>query len=92
MERRQPRDWPHQRRRLLEGIAQAQQQGWCASPDEAGRELTIVAAPLQVPGDAPMVLACVGASGQATRTRVQRGLGPHLVAMATAVQGAVGRA
>jgi DNA-binding IclR family transcriptional regulator len=86
VERRQPREWPHLRRRYCEGIAQVQQNGFCSSPDEAGRELTIVAAPVRVPGYAPLVLACVGASAQATRTRVQRELGPRLMALAGALQ------
>ena len=92
VERRQPREWPHLRRRSCEGISQVQQNGFCSSPDESGRELTIVAAPLRVPGHAPLVLACVGASAQATRTRVQRELGPRLVALASAVQDGVGHA
>lgn len=92
VERRQPREWPHLRRRSCEGISQVQQNGFCSSPDEAGRELTIVAAPVRVPGHAPLVLACVGASAQATRTRVQRELGPRLVALASAVQDSVGHA
>jgi DNA-binding IclR family transcriptional regulator len=89
VERRRPRDWPQMRRRSCEGIAQVQQHGFCSSPDEAGRELTIVAAPLRVPGHAPLVLACVGESAQATRRRVQRELGPRLVALAAAVQDGV---
>jgi DNA-binding IclR family transcriptional regulator len=92
LERRQPREWPHLRRRSSEGISQVQQSGFCSSPDEAGRELTIVAAPVRVPGHAPLVLACVGASALATRTRVQRELGPRLVALASAVQDGVGQA
>ena len=88
-ERRQPREWPHLRRRSCEGISQVQQNGYCSSPDEAGRELTIVAAPVRVPGHAPLVLACVGASAQVTRARVQRELGPRLMALASAVQDGV---
>jgi DNA-binding IclR family transcriptional regulator len=91
LERRQPREWPHLRRRCSEGIAQVQQHGFCSSPEETGRELTIVAVPLLVAGYAPLVLACVDASAQATRTRVRRELPPRLVALATTLQDRVAR-
>jgi DNA-binding IclR family transcriptional regulator len=46
----------------------------------------MLAAPLQVEGHAPMVLACVGGSQQMTRARIDRELGPRLLALATQIQ------
>jgi DNA-binding IclR family transcriptional regulator len=83
VERRMPREWPRVRRRLSQGVAQVHDKGFCTSIGEWDHELAIVAAPLLIEGHAPLVLACVGASAQMTRPRVERELGPRLVAMAS---------
>ena len=90
VERRKLRDWPRLRRRVSEGIAQVQQLGFCHSIGGWDREIAVVAAPIVVEGDAPLVVACVGAGAQATRSRVERELGPRLLALANAIQEGAG--
>ncbi|MES2999515.1 MAG: helix-turn-helix domain-containing protein [Pseudomonadota bacterium] len=86
VERRMPREWPRLRRRSSEAIAQVYQMGFCSSLGEWDHALGIVAAPLVSEGQAPLALACVGASSQMTRQRVERELGPKMLALATAIQ------
>ncbi|WP_077000822.1 IclR family transcriptional regulator [Variovorax sp. KK3] len=92
VERRMPREWPRLRRRSSEAIAQVHQLGFCASLGEWDAELGIIAAPLVVEHHAPLVVACVGSSAQMTRARVERELGPKLLAAVSAVQQKVGEA
>ncbi|WP_249276317.1 IclR family transcriptional regulator [Bordetella genomosp. 7] len=86
VERRALRHWPQMRRRTSEGLAQVHRVGYCSSLGEWDSEIGIVAAPLLVEGHAPMVLACVGASQQMTRARVEREIGPQLLAMVAGIQ------
>ncbi|MBO9648160.1 MAG: IclR family transcriptional regulator [Variovorax sp.] len=86
VERRMPREWPRLRRRSSEAIAQVHQLGFCTSLGEWDAELGIIAAPLLVEHHAPLVVACVGSSAQMTRARVERELGPKLLAAVSAVQ------
>lgn len=86
VQRRMPRDWARISRRCGEAVAQVYQKGWCATPPDADQAIGMVAAPLVVEGHAPMVLACVGASQQMTRARVERELGPRLLSLAAEIQ------
>ena len=86
VERREPREWPRWRRRSCEAMAQVQQLGFCYSLGLSDRELAVVAAPLLVEGDAPLVVACAIDGAQATRARVEREIGPRLLALATAIR------
>jgi DNA-binding IclR family transcriptional regulator len=86
VERRMPREWPRLRRRLNEALAQIRDRGWCSSIGEWDRALGIVAAPVVIDGHEPRVLSCVGASLMMSRARVERELGPHLLAMTRAIQ------
>jgi DNA-binding IclR family transcriptional regulator len=86
IERKMGRQWPHLRRRMGEGISQVQNQGFCSSFGEWEPELVIVAAPLTIADHTPLVLACVGRSSKMGRARVDRELGPRLVATATLLQ------
>lgn len=86
VERRSPREWPRLRRRLGEAIAQVYELGYCTSVGEWDRDLGIIAAPVVVEGQAPLVIACVGAASQFTSARVRRELGPRLLATAAAIQ------
>jgi DNA-binding IclR family transcriptional regulator len=86
VERRMPREWARLRRRSIEAIAHVQASGFCASLGDWDQDLGIVAAPVMVEGQSPLVLACVGSSAQMTRARVERELGPRLVSMASAIQ------
>jgi DNA-binding IclR family transcriptional regulator len=86
IERKMGRQWPHLRRRMGEGISQVQNHGFCSSFGEWEPELVIVAAPLTIADHTPLVLACVGRSSKMGRARVDRELGPRLVATATLLQ------
>ncbi|WDD92658.1 helix-turn-helix domain-containing protein [Burkholderia sp. FERM BP-3421] len=86
IERKAGRDWPGQRRRISGGIAQVHDVGYCMSLGEWEPDLTILAVPLRVQDHAPLVLACIGRSARLGRARVERELGPRLVAAARHVQ------
>ena len=86
VERRMPREWPRLRRRFSEAMVQVREQGFCSSLGEWDHDLGIVATSLLIPGYSPLVLACVGSSGQMTRARVERHLGPRLLGMAAVIQ------
>lgn len=86
VERRMPREWRRLRRRSSEAISEVHEKGFCSSLGEWHDELGIVATPLLLEDRAPLVLACVGASSQLTRSRVERELGPRLRGMARAIQ------
>ncbi len=86
VERRMPHEWRKLRRRSGEAIAQVYEKGFCASLGDWDRALGIIAVPLSIEGHAPLVLTCVDASARMARPRVERELGPRLIAMATAIQ------
>jgi DNA-binding IclR family transcriptional regulator len=86
IERRMGRDWRHFRRGIGEGISQVHNVGYCSSLGEWEPELAIVAAPLIVADHAPLVLACIGRSARMGRARIERELGPRLVATARSLQ------
>lgn len=80
VERRMPTEWPRLRRRLGKALGEVYEEGYCTSIGEWDRELGIIAAPVVVEGHAPFVVACVGSAAQVTRARIQRELGPRLLA------------
>jgi DNA-binding IclR family transcriptional regulator len=86
VERRMPREWPRLRRRVSVALAEVQERGYCSSLGEWDRDLGIIAAPVAIEGQVPRVLTCVGASVRLGRTRVERELGPRLLAMARSLQ------
>ena len=86
MASRTPQDWTLLRRRVLTGMAQVGEKGYCTAIGEWEPELGILAASVLLEGQAPFVLACIGASPLMTRARVERELGPRLLAMAHALQ------
>jgi DNA-binding IclR family transcriptional regulator len=86
VERRMPRDWPRMRRRVLEGMSQVGDKGYCAAIGEWEPELGVLACSVLLEGNAPFVLVCIGASRLMTRARVERELGPRLLAMARELQ------
>ena len=89
LERRASRDEPRLRRRVAEAIAQVRERGFCvASVDAAG--LTVLAAPIDISGQAPRVLGCLGLPAQLGRARIDRELGPGLLGMVRLLQQAVG--
>jgi DNA-binding IclR family transcriptional regulator len=86
VERRMPREWPRLRHRTFQAIAQVHDLGFCTSLGELDHDLGILAAPLLIDGHAPLVLACLGSTSRMTRPRVERDLGPRLLAMAMAIR------
>lgn len=86
VERRLSHEWPRLRRRVFAGVGQALEKGYCSAVGEWEPDLGIVAAPVLLEGNLPFVLACIGASGGTTRARVERELGPRLLAMARSMQ------
>lgn len=84
-ESRDAKEWPRQRRRLNAALVQVAEHGWCSSVGEWDRDLGVVAAPLLIDGHVPRVLACVGAGVQLGRARIERELGPRLLAMSRAL-------
>jgi DNA-binding IclR family transcriptional regulator len=86
IERKTGREWPHLRRRITEGISQVHNVGYCMSLGEWEPELAIVAAPLFIPDHTPLVIACIARSARMGRARVERELGPRLVAAAQSLQ------
>jgi DNA-binding IclR family transcriptional regulator len=85
VEHRMPREWARLRRRSIEAIAQVHQQGFCTAL-EWDCDRGIVAAPLRIDDHAPLVLACTTSTLQMKRSRVERDLGPRLLAMVAAMQ------
>ncbi len=80
-ERSPLRDGARQRRRASEAIRQVQELGFCVSTLPADASVSIVAAPLLVVAQGPLVLACLGGSERMSRARMERELGPRLIAM-----------
>lgn len=74
------------RLRSSEAIGQVRDGGFCVSPGEAGQPMTMVAAPIRLPGQAPLAISCMGPSTLMNRTRTARELGPALVCLAQEIQ------
>lgn len=86
IERKMARDWPSLKRRVGEGISQTLRAGFCTSIGEWEPVLGVIAAPVNVPDHAPLVIACVGPSNRMGRARTERELGPRLAAMAQSLR------
>lgn len=69
-----------------EAIGQVRKDGFCVAPGEAGQPMTMVATPIQLPGQAPLAVSCMGPSTLMGRARSERELGPALVRMAQEIQ------
>lgn len=86
LERKAGSEWPSQRRRIAEKISQIHELGFCMSPGEWVPEITSIAVPVCIPEHPPWVLACIGRTSRMTPVRVERELGPKLVATAQVLQ------
>jgi DNA-binding IclR family transcriptional regulator len=84
--RKTPREWASLQRRLPSIVSQVRDRGYCFSRGEWDADLSIVAVAFLIEDHGPLVLACVGASPQVTRTRVDRELGPRLLTVAATIQ------
>jgi len=84
------RDWGekcgHPARRHSEAIGQVREDGFCVALGQTGQPMTMVAAPIQLPGEAPLAVSCMGPSMLVGRARSERELGPALVRMARDIQ------
>lgn len=83
---RPQRDSSRLRLRSSEAMGQVREGGFCVSPGEAGQPMTMVAAPIRLPGHAPLAISCMGPSTLMNRIRTVRELGPALVCMAQEIQ------
>ena len=86
VERKTGRDWPSLRRRMAEGISQVRELGFCMSIGEWEPDLATIAAPVRIPDQPPLVLACIGLRARMVRARIEREIGPKMVATAQALQ------
>lgn len=87
LEHKAGREWPAQRRRIAEKISQVHALGFCMSPGEWVPEFSSVSTPISIPERPPWVLSCTGHSSQLTRRRMEREIGPLLVATAERLRG-----
>ncbi|MFT3721650.1 IclR family transcriptional regulator [Pseudorhodoferax sp.] len=89
-ERHPPCEWNREprmlRRRSSEAIGQVREGGFCVALGETGQPMTMVAAPIHLPGRAPLAVSCMGPATLTGRTRSVRELGPALVRMAQEIQ------
>lgn len=72
--------------RIEEAINHVREKGFCVSPSEAGQPMTMIAAPVKVPGHAPLALCCMGPATWMNRNRTTRELGPALTYLAQEIQ------
>lgn len=80
------REWPAQRRRIAEKISQVHELGFAMSPGEWVPELSSASTPVNIPARAPWVLSCTGLTARIPRVRLEREIGPRLVATAQLLQ------
>jgi IclR family transcriptional regulator, positive regulator for flagellar biogenesis len=78
--------WGHLGRRPSEAIGQVRESGFCVALGQSGQPMTMVAAPVRLPGEAPMAVSCMGPAMLVGRARSERELGPALVRMAQEIQ------
>lgn len=83
------REWPAQRRRIAEKIAQVHASGFATSLGEWVPELSSVSVPISIPERPPWVLSCTGRTSRLPRVRLEREIGPLLVATAQRLQEAL---
>jgi IclR family transcriptional regulator, positive regulator for flagellar biogenesis len=78
--------WGHLGRRPSEAIGQVREGGFCIALGQTGQPMTMVAAPIQLRGEAPLAVSCMGPAMLVGRARSERELGPALVRMAQEIQ------
>ncbi|VVE50214.1 IclR family transcriptional regulator [Pandoraea terrigena] len=78
--------WGHLRHRSYEAIGQVRHGGFCVALGKSGQPMTMVAAPIQLPGEAPLAVSCMAPSMLIGRERSLHELGPALVRMAQDIQ------
>ncbi len=80
---RRPQDLARPKRwRSSEAIGQIRENGFCVAPGESGHPMTVVAAPIHLPGqETPLAVSCMGPAMLVGQARGMRELGPALVRM-----------
>ena len=86
LERKAGREWPARRRRIAEKISQIHELGFCMSPGEWVPELSSISIPICIAEQHPWVLSCTGRTERMSRVRMERELGPRLLAAASLMQ------
>lgn len=79
-------EWRHLRRQSSEAIGQVLEGGFCVAFGQSGQPMTVVAAPVQVPGEAPLAVSCMRPSKLMGRRESMRELGPALVRVAQEIR------
>lgn len=82
IERNGPTEWQRVRRLANDAIARVQHDGYCTSLSWTTQALGVVAAPLLIGRDPPLVLACIGGGLRMTHARMERELAPSLLTLA----------
>ncbi|MFT4103271.1 MAG: IclR family transcriptional regulator [Burkholderiaceae bacterium] len=78
--------WSEQSRQMHQAIERVREHGFCVAPGESGSPMTMVATPVQFPGEAPLAASCMGPSRLIGRARSVGELGPALARMAREIQ------
>lgn len=86
VERHRPPAWPRLYRRACEAIAQVYDKGFFSATSDCDPSVGVIAVPVLIESQDPLVLACLVASSQMSRTRVERELAPRLLAMGGVLQ------
>lgn len=79
-------EWESHFRRIKEKISQVLKLGFCMSPSEWVPELSSISVPLRLQSGFPQVLSCTGRSFSMPPSRLERELGPKLLALARKLQ------
>lgn len=86
VQQRQASEWSRLCRRSSEAIGQVLEGGFCVSLGESGQPMTVVAAPIQLPGAATLAVSCMRPSMLTGRREHTRELGLALVRMTHEIQ------
>jgi DNA-binding IclR family transcriptional regulator len=72
------------RMRVADAVTQVSQKGYCIS--DWGSEITVAAAPLNIPDRPPMAIGCAGTAKFLTREKLREQIGPKLMELVNTLQ------
>jgi DNA-binding IclR family transcriptional regulator len=72
------------RMRVADALMQVTQKGYCVSDWDS--EITVIAAPLNIPGRPPMTIGCAGPAKSLTREKLREQVGPKLMELVKTLQ------
>jgi DNA-binding IclR family transcriptional regulator len=72
------------RLRVADAVTQVSQKGYCVA--DWGSEITVAAAPLNIPDRPPMALGCAGPAKFVTREKLREQIGPKLMDLVATLQ------